>query len=135
MTYCSTGMFITSALEHEDDGEEITYYFVAMSGGYANTRMAAGVGIPAGVNVAGSSHEFSGIADMSGLVAKDEDGKWMLRADDDGSVGREADRSVAINDKLILIGLQAHNFNAGVIKDLQGDRGGQWLAYQPHIPV
>lgn len=26
-------MFISSVLEHEDDGEELTYYFMAMSGG------------------------------------------------------------------------------------------------------
>ena len=39
MTHFSTGMFITSVLEHEDDGEEITYYFVAMSGGTNNTHI------------------------------------------------------------------------------------------------
>lgn len=26
-------MFISSVLEHEDDGEELTYYFMGMSGG------------------------------------------------------------------------------------------------------
>merc|ERR1712113_838871 len=32
-------MFISSALEHEMDGQEITYNFMAMSGGKYNTRM------------------------------------------------------------------------------------------------
>jgi hypothetical protein len=31
-------VFITSPLEHEADGKDLTYYFVAMSGGKANSR-------------------------------------------------------------------------------------------------
>ena len=97
-----------------------------MSGGNANTRMLAGVGIPAGVNTRADSHAFSGVADMSGLLAVNSDKKWIVRADDEGHAKREADRGVAFtfNDKLVLIGLQAHNFNGGVIADYGADRGG-----------
>jgi hypothetical protein len=128
-------MFITNALEH--NGTPVTYYFIAMSGGSNNTRMMAGVGIPAGVSSGPNSHEFSGIHDMSGLLKRKDGkkGKWELSADDEGHRKRAADRDVSINDKTIFIGLQAHNFASGVIEAFEGDRGGQWLAYQPNIPV
>ena len=126
-------MFITSALTHV--GTPVTYYFIAMSGGSDNTRMAAGVGIPAGVNGYASSHEFSGVSDMSGLVAKKGGkNKFKLSASDSGYKRRYFDRTVPINEKLILLGLQAHNYAGGVIQAFQGDRGGQWLAYTPNIP-
>jgi len=127
-------MFITGPLEHDDDGEELTYYFVAMSGGDLNTRMVAGVGIPAGVNTSPRAHEFSGLFDMSGLLRKD--GKdFALEASDSGFRKREEDAKVGINDKYIMVGLQSHNFDGGVIGTFGGDRGGQWLCYQPNIPV
>lgn len=125
-------MLITSPLTH--DGTPVTYYFIAMAGGTDNTRMKAGVGIPKGVSGGLAAHEFSGIADMSGLLARDGSGNYVVSADDEGYHKREAERTVAINDKLILLGLQSHNFNAGVIAKYEGDRGGQWLAYQPDIP-
>merc|ERR1712218_460223 len=125
-------MFITSALTH--DGTPVTYYFIAMSGGSDNTRMAAGVGIPAGVSSGAKSHEFSGVADMSGLVAKRRNNRFKLKDTDSGYMKRAADRSVPINEKLVLLGLQAHNYAGGVIEAFQGDRGGQWLAYPPAIP-
>mmetsp|Transcript_15798 Transcript_15798/g.19262 ORF Transcript_15798/g.19262 Transcript_15798/m.19262 type:complete len:130 (+) Transcript_15798:63-452(+) len=129
-------MFITNALEHE--GTPVTYYSIAMSGGSDNTRMMAGVGIPKGVSGGADSHEFSGVADMSGLLKKAEGGKkwkWEFSKYDYGYAKRAVDRAVPIDDKTILLGLQAHNCNSGVIQATQGDRGGQWLAYQPDIPV
>lgn len=60
-------MFITK-LEHEDDGKELDYYFIAQSGGNYNSRMMKGVGIPAHSNIAPGGHEFAGIIDMSGFV-------------------------------------------------------------------
>lgn len=127
-------MFITSALEHKQDKKWLHYYFVAMSGGSDNTRMSNGVGIPAGVSCGGSSHEFSGLFDMSGLLKMDGEG-YALSSSDSGHVKREADKMVSINDKTILVGLQAHNMYCGVIKYFGADRGGQWLLYQPHIPM
>ena len=63
-------MFITSTLEHEDDGKEIEYNFMAMSGGQYNTRMSGLVGVPATTNEGGGAHEFSGVLDLSGMLAK-----------------------------------------------------------------
>ena len=149
-------MFITSPLEHLDDGNMLTYYFVAFSGGNLNSRSA--VGIPAGTAGDPSAHEFSGVFDLSGLLAmnrievdpsdinahhgerkiRELSGKYymeefMVRADDTGVAKRAADRSVDINDKSIIIVLQAHDLKAGMIADLQLDRGGQWYIYQPDI--
>ncbi|KAI0559925.1 hypothetical protein FGB62_130g028 [Gracilaria domingensis] len=128
-------MFITSALEHEMDGKEVTYYFVAMSGGDLNTRMVNGVGIPAGTNCGPKAHEFSGLFDMSGLLRMDEDGKFAISASDSGMEKRMNDKMTKINDKVILLGLQAHNMACGVIKYFGADRGGQWLLYQPALPA
>ncbi|KAL7577324.1 hypothetical protein ACA910_002062 [Epithemia clementina (nom. ined.)] len=149
-------MFITGPLEHLDDGQNLTYYFVAFSGGSMNSR--GGVGIPAGTAGAASTHEFSGCFDMSGLLAMDATevsmnnitgdnrrnlrelaGKYFLvnflmSASDTGFAKRAADRSVDVNDKTLLIDVQAHDMTEGVISDLQNDRGGQWYAYRPNIP-
>lgn len=128
-------MFITGALEHKMDGTELTYYFVAMSGGSDNTRMAAGVGVPAGTSCRATSHEFSGVFDLSGLLRKKGKGcEFALSAADAGHEKRRQDRLVSVNDKNIVIGLQAHNMACGVIEAFAADRGGQWLLYQPDIP-
>lgn len=127
-------MFITGPLEHEMDGNPLTYYFVAMSGGDRNTRMVEGVGIPAGVSCNAESHEFSGLFDMSGLLRK-MDGKFALSTSDSGFEKRKNDMMTKINDKIILVGLQAHNYYCGVIKYFGADRGGQWLLYQPALPA
>ena len=128
-------MFITSPLEHKMDGKEITYYFVAMSGGSFNTRMINGVGIPAGTSCGASSHEFSGLFDMSGLLRKKKDGRFALAASASGMDKRKNDKMTKINEKVILVGLQAHNQACGVIKYFGADRGGQWLLYQPALPA
>lgn len=127
--------FITSPLEHDDDGVELTYYFIAMSGGKVNTRMVDGVGIPAGVNTKPDSHEFSGIFDLSGLVAKDsETGEFVVRASDTGKAKRDADAMTPINEKKVYLSLQSHNMDGGINEAFKSDRGGQWLMYQPNIP-
>ena len=152
-------MFITSALEHEMDDKELNYYFMAQSGGQYNTRMAELVGIPATSNDGGGSHEFSGVIDLSGMLAKtdrrrklktkkakksknpstgeedEEDsasGEFMIKAHD-GYAKRLTELKVPINEKLIALGLQAHNLDSGVVKALKADRGGQVLVYQPNI--
>merc|ERR1712038_1322021 len=79
-------MFISSALEHEKDGNEISYHFMAMSGGKYNTRMAAGVAVPATSSGGGGSHEFSGVIDLSGMLAK-KDAK--LRKTKKGKKGKK----------------------------------------------
>ena len=82
----------------------------------------AGVGIPARVNAKADSHEFSGVAYMSGLLVKEGE-KWVVKASDDGHAKRAADRTVSINDETILIGFQSHNFYGGLIVAFRGDRG------------
>jgi hypothetical protein len=128
--------FITSPLEHDDDGVELTYYFIAMSGGKSNTRMVDGVGIPAGVNTKSDAHEFSGIFDFSGLIAKDsETGEFMISASDSGKAKRDADAMTPINEKKIFLSLQSQNYDGGINEAFKTDRGGQWLMYQPNVPL
>ncbi|KAL7538869.1 hypothetical protein ACHAXR_008838 [Thalassiosira sp. AJA248-18] len=133
-------MLITSELEHEADGIELNYYFVAMSGGKSNTRMVEGVGVPKGVachdgsTYHTDSHEFSGVYDVSGLIRKDESGAFVVSAEDTGVAKRENDRQVGINDKYIVNVLQAHSYQCGVIGAFNTDQGGQWFVYQPNIP-
>jgi hypothetical protein len=121
-------------LEHEDDGSELTYYFLAMSGGPENTRMKAGVSIPKGTFSAPDSHEFSGVFDASGFFAKDDSGDFVLSASDSGLEKRQADASVPINEKNILFVLQAHSQNGGILSAFQLDRGGQIYLLRPKLP-
>ena len=51
----------------------------------------------------------------------------------DGAGKRMAELEVPINEKLIALGLQAHDHHAGVIQTFKADRGGQLMVYQPHI--
>jgi len=135
------------------------YHFMAQSGGKYNTRMANGVGVPETSNIGGGSHEFSGIIDLSGMLAKTgvkkgkggggkggrrerglKKGKGGKSSDEefvissgDGEGKRIAEHTVPINEKLIALGLQAHNLADGTVAAFKADRGGQLLVYQPDI--
>ena len=115
--------------------EPMTYYFVAMSGGDKSTRNGPGmVGVPKGTNAGGGAHEFSGSMDLSGMLAKDVDGNFIVQAGTgQGYATRQAEKMTAIDDKIIAMGLQAHNLHGGVIRAYNGDRGGQLFAYQPKL--
>jgi len=127
-------MFITK-LEHSRDGSPLTYYFVAMSGGSANTRMVNGVGIPKGSWSNAGGHEFSGVFDLSAFFVKNEDGSFKVKADDTGVAKRAADREVDVNDKHVMVNVQAHSQVGGVFSAFQLDRGGQIYMYKPDIPT
>mgnify|MGYP003684246873 CR=1 FL=1 len=118
----------------ETDGTPMTYYFLAQSGGDDNTRNKAGVGVPPGTNAGASAHEFSGSCDASGITAKKADGSWMIQAGD-GYAKRQAEKSMPINEKLIVFGLQAHSLSGGVIAAFRGDRGGQNYIMRPKLPM
>lgn len=124
-------MFL-APLEHIRDGIPLTYYFLAMSGGSENTRMKAGVSVPAGTWSRATSHEFSGVFDLTGLLHRDEaSGLFTVSATDTGVAKRAADRMVDINDKLIMVNLQAHSQNSGLLEAFQLDRGGQIYMIKP----
>lgn len=114
----------------------LTYYFVAMSGGPANTRNGVyNVGVPAKTNVQGGNHEFSGIVDLSGMLAKNPTTGAFMAMAGNGYSKRTAEQMVSINDKTIVLNLQAHNLNSGVIATFNGDRGGQVYAFEPELPL
>jgi hypothetical protein len=128
--------FLSSVLEHANDGKELTYYFIAQAGGSRNTRNSvAKVGIPAGSNIGGGAHEFSGVYDLSGLLASNRPRDWVVSAADSGYKKRAADAAVSTNDKYLMFGLQSHNYNSGAIKLFGADRGGQWLLFKPNLPA
>lgn len=108
------------------------YKFVAMAGGKFNSRTLAGASVPAGTSGKPTASEFSGVSDLSALIAK-QGNSWALGAGDEGHTKRAVEKTVAINDKYIVLGLQAHQLNKGVIDVLEADRGGQWLVYQPAL--
>ena len=86
--------------------------------------MMAGVACPATASDASGSHEFSGIIDLSGMLEKDTCGYFTIPAKD-GHGKRQAELRVPIEDKLIALGLQAHNFHSGVVEAFEADRGGE----------
>jgi len=116
-------------------GTALSYKWMAQSGGSHNTRMLAKAGIPAGVNPGSGTHEFSGTIDLSGMLKykADNSGYELATAGDiaDGAKKHAQEKATSINDKLIVVGLQCHNFVSGIIYWLAGDRGGQWLVYKP----
>lgn len=101
------------------------YFFVAQAGGQYNTRAVARVGIPAGTAGPPTSTEFSGISDASGALRQTELG---------GHQRRLADAEVAVNDKIITLGLQMHQLIEGVVSWFRLDRGGQVYAFKPNLP-
>ncbi|CAK0825224.1 unnamed protein product [Prorocentrum cordatum] len=128
-------MFVYEALlTYGESPSSQPFKFVAQSGGAMNSRMMAGAGVPANSNPAANAHEFSGVADLSGLLAKGGDGAFALSQSAAGHERRAVEATVAMDDKIILIGLQAHNHeNEGVIANFNADRGGQWLLWQPNL--
>lgn len=126
-------MFITK-LEHYRNNKELKYYFVAMSGGSENSRIVNGVSVPKGSWSRATGHEFSGVFDLSGFFAKNEDGSYVVASSNTGLAKRKADRTVDINDKLIILNVQAHSQAGGVLSAFQLDRGGQLYLYQPSLP-
>lgn len=111
-----------------------TYYFIAMAGGDDNTRIKAMNSVPAGSAGSPNTHEFSGVIDLSGMLAMDASGAFLATAGD-GYSRRQAEAAVPINEKIIAFGLQAHSINKGVISALRGDRGGQVYAFKPSADV
>lgn len=101
------------------------YKFIAQAGGDSNSRTKAGVSVPAGTATAETARasEFSGVADLSGIL---KSGTAL-----GGYARRQADATVAIEDKYIVVGLQHHSASKGVISDFNLDRGGQVYIYQP----
>lgn len=122
---------LLAPLEHDRDGEPLPFYFLAMSGGSENTRIKNGVSVPAGTWSRATSHEFSGVFDLSDLLLRDESGAFVVSASETGAAKRAADRMVDINDKQIMVNLQAHSQNSGLIEAFQLDRGGQIYMIQP----
>ena len=101
------------------------YKFIAQAGGDENTRTKAGVSVPAGTATTETARasEFSGVADLSGIL---KSGTAV-----GGYARRQADATVAIEDKYIAVGLQHHSASRGVISDFNLDRGGQVYIYKP----
>jgi len=100
------------------------YYFIALAGGSKNSRGIAKVGVPAKTAGTATAYEFSGVADFSGILTQTTMG---------GFARRTAEATVAINDKLIALGLQAHGITEGIIQAFGLDRGGQIFLYKPSL--
>merc|ERR1712137_293264 len=128
---------------HEDSGNDfgeqkflakvgvpMKYYYVAMSGGPKNSRQLAMVSGVEGVMKAPASHEFSGATDLSGMLARNSDGSFKLAAGDETGARRSLEAEVAINEKSIVVSLQAHSNWGGWTSSLSPDAAGQILLYQ-----
>ena len=67
------------------------------------------------------------------MLAKDASGAFVCAAHD-GECKRTMDKSMPVNEKTIIFGLQAHSYVGGVIQAFRGDRGGQIYAMTPTLP-
>lgn len=100
------------------------YHFVAQAGGSKNTRSMSKVSVPPKTWTRATSFEFSGVVDFSGILSQSTLG---------GFARRTAEAAVAINDKIIALGLQAHGISSGLMQAFGLDRGGQVFAWKPQI--
>lgn len=114
------------------EGVDLSYKFMAQSGGNNNTRAVKGVSVPRNTWTKATGHEFSGTIDLSGMLVKNN-GTFVLTPGASGEAKRAAEKTVSIDDKLIVAGLQAHTYSNGVIEAFGADRGGQWLLYRPKL--
>lgn len=117
------------------DDSPMDYKFIAQAGGQSNSRVLAGAGVPQGTTGSKTASEFSGTVDLSGMLKKEADGTFTLKAGAPGFEKHAVEATVPINDKYILIGLQGHQFTVGIVDVFEADRGGQWLIYQPALPM
>jgi hypothetical protein len=115
----------TFLAEIPPSGVKPTYAFIAQAGGAQNTRTGAKnkVSVPAGTWSRATASEFSGVADLSGIL--------QASTGLGGKARRDADAAVAIEDKYIAFGLQQHSQGGGIIDDFRVDRGGQILIWKP----
>ncbi|OLQ13327.1 Splicing factor U2af small subunit B [Symbiodinium microadriaticum] len=116
-------------------GIPMKYYFVAQSGGRANTRELAGVSSVAGVHGGAGSHEFSGAFDLSGLLRKDASGNFALPVKDVTGKKRELEAATPINEKTIAVNLQAHTNRAGFAVTFGSDRVSQDLLFRLSVSI
>jgi len=115
-------------------GDPIIYYFAAMSGGPLNSRIVAGVSAIEGAVSRADGHEFSGGFDLSGLLHKDADGKFSLAYPAPPGEKRRLDSATPINEKTMLVSLQAHSNLGATVPSFYSDRISQVLMFQPNIP-
>ena len=78
--------------------------------------------------------EFSGTWDVSALVAKDANGKFLPISQTTGSNLAATNAGIALNDKLLLGVIQAGGESGGQCSDMMADNGGQIFAYQLNLP-
>lgn len=90
-------MFISCCLEHNNDGNEFTYYFVAMSGGSSNTRATLQMAVPFG------TWDYAGLVSTIFLALSPRDSACAFLSQFPGSNRRSLDRQVAISDKVVLV--------------------------------
>ena len=114
-------MFIS---KRPEAGANPQYHFIAQAGGSLNTRSMSKVSVPPKTWARAASFEFSGVVDFSGILSQSTLG---------GFARRTAEAAVAINDKIIALGLQPHGIAGGLIQAFGLDRGGQVYAWKPQL--
>mmetsp|Transcript_40543 Transcript_40543/g.104892 ORF Transcript_40543/g.104892 Transcript_40543/m.104892 type:complete len:88 (+) Transcript_40543:432-695(+) len=82
-----------------------------------------------------SAHEFSGATDISALLAKDASGNFRLAVGDATGAQRTLDAQIPINEKSIVVSLQAHSNWGGWTESFNPDAAGQILLYKPAVPA
>ena len=110
-------------------GISMRYYFVAQSGGRANTRELAGVSSVAGVNGGAGSHEFSGAFDLSGLLRKDASGNFELPVKDVTGKKRQLEAATPIEKTIAVCKPTATG-----PPDLLSPSAFARVAYRPRVP-
>ncbi|MEO1551723.1 MAG: calcium-binding protein, partial [Pseudomonadota bacterium] len=109
-------------------------YFLAMAGGGASPRAAAGATALAGAIDKPRTSEFSGTWSLTGLLAKKADGSFYTMDELAGTGLQEVAGSVPINEQMLMGVVQHRTASGGQVSDVQADRGGQIFMFQLNLP-
>ncbi len=114
--------------------EEAKGYFLAMAGGGASPRAAAGATAMAGAIDKPRTSEFSGSWSLTGLLSKKADGSFYTMDELAGSGLQDVAGSVPLNEQLLMGVVQHRTASGGQVAAVQADRGGQIFMFKLNLP-
>ncbi len=109
-------------------------YFLAMAGGGANPRSAAGATALKGAIDKPRTSEFSGTWSLTALLATKDDGSFYTADELAGTGIQDVAGTVPINEQLLMGVVQHRTASGGQVRDVQADNGGQIFMFQLNLP-
>lgn len=113
--------------------DEATGYFIAQAGGLFNPRATAGVAAMAGTFSRATGSEFSGSWDVTGMVAKKEDGTLYSKRELDGPGMQEVASQIPLAQHTFIGVVQQPGESGGQVAEQLADQGGQIFMFNFNV--